>query len=370
MTIENVYLFSKNLTQRHGGTKEDRKKYFIFLPFVPLCLCVIKFGLIAVLFLLPVFLHAQNSGYFYDSISGEIRFIHRLTWTEDENARRYEVIIEREEAGEYRELFQEFTTALFIEVPLLPGKYRCRVITYDFLNRPGPVPEWKYIEVFADLVYSTELRSGEGSPLDPEPVQYEQAHLEQAHLEQAHSEQVRLAGIPVDLFLSAAWMPLFTISDGGNSFFQRDMALSGAAVRFGAVWAENFFNINLGLELPVSYIFLRTGSGEHAHLLTFALNLLALKWLPGNSAERVPMAITFRLGAGYGFLFTNDKDTAASFSGAQSIHINAGVSFLLFVMDMRNEFRLYLETGLDYAHWFTSPTSYYFRPWLGIGWEF
>jgi hypothetical protein len=277
---------------------------------------------------------------------GETSFIQRLTWTEDEYARRYEVIIEKEEEGEYRDLFQEFTTELFIEISLLPGKYRCRVITYDFLNRPGPLPEWKYIEVLAVL--------------DPEPVYYEQVHIEQAHLEQDHLTDDPVK--KVDLFLSAAWAPSFTISDGGNRFFERDMALSGATVRFGVVWAESYFNINPGLELPVSYIFLRTGSGEQAHLLTFALNLFGLKWLPGNR-----MALSFRLGAGYGFLFTDDADTAASFSGAQSIHINAGVSFLLFVMDVRNSFRLYLEIGLDYAHWFTSPTSYYFRPWVGIG---
>jgi hypothetical protein len=135
------------------------------------------------------------------------------------------------------------------------------------------------------------------------------------------------------------------------------------------IWAKNFFNINPGLELPVSYIFFNTGTGEQSHLLTFGLNLTALKRLPegnldphgsrrrvpGNRTERVPAeqvpaALTFRLGAGYGLLFTD------------AAHITAGVSFLLFVTD-----NLYLETGLDYAHRFTSPASYYFRPGIGIG---
>jgi hypothetical protein len=250
-------------------------------------------------------------------IAQEGRLIQRLTWPEDEYARRYEVVIEKEEVGEYRGLFQEFTTELFIEVPLLPGKYRCRVITHDYMNRPGPVPEWKYIEVLAvtdpiELVHTTD---------DAAPVQ--------------------LVDKKVNLFFSAAWTPLFTISDGGNRFFGQSPILSGATVRFGVVWARNFFTINPGLELPVSYSF-----GQE-HLLTFGLNLLAMKRLPGDRT-----ALTFRLGVGYGFLFTDDG----------AAHINAGVSFLLFVMD-----NLYLETGLDYAHWFTSPASYYFRPWLGIG---
>jgi hypothetical protein len=274
-------------------------------------------------FLFSPFLLAQN---------GETRFIQRLTWSEDEYARRYEVLIEKEEEGEYRGLFQEFTTELFIQVPLLPGKYRCRVITHDFLNRPGPVPEWKYIEVLASL--------------DPNVVNRTD-DIELVHTSDS-AEPVRLAD-KFNIFLSAAWMPSFTISDGGNRFFERNMSLSGASVRFGVVWARSFFNINPGLELPVSYHFFHIGSGEPAHLLGFGINLTALKRLPGNRT-----ALTFRLGAGYGLLFTDDG----------AAHINAGVSFLLFVMD-----HLYLETGLDYSHWFTSPTSYYFRPWLGIGFK-
>jgi hypothetical protein len=286
---------------------------------------------------------------------GETRFMQRLTWPEDEYARRYEVIIEKEEEGEYRELLQEFTTALFIEVPLLPGKYRCRVITHDYLNRPGPVPDWKYIDVLAVL--------------EPGPVNgtddYEQVHLELAQTtvdaEPVRYEQVRLAD-KLDIFLSAAWTPSFTISDEGKRFFGQSPALSGATVRFGVVSTRSYFDINPGLELPVSYNFFNTGT-DKTTLLTFALNLTALKWLSGNKT-----ALTFRLGAGYGLLFTDnapsadDASTAASFSGRKPIHINAGVSFLLFVMK-----HLYLETGLDYAHWFTSPASYYFRPWLGIG---
>jgi hypothetical protein len=281
---------------------------------------------------------------------GESGFIQRLTWVEDEYARRYEVIIENEEEGEYRELFQEFTTALFIEVPLLPGKYRCRVITHDFLNRPGPVPEWKYIEVFAVL--------------DSEPV-HGTDDIELIHSELAQTtvgaDSVRLAD-KVDLFLSTAWTPSFTISDGGNRFFKRDMALSGATVRFGVVLKESYFDINPGLELPVTYSFFNTGSGEQAHLLAFGINLTALKQLPGNRT-----ALTFRLGAGYGHLFTDDADAADSFSGGKSFHINAGVSFLLFVMEQRNGFRMYLETGLDYTQMLPDLSSSCFRPWIGVG---
>jgi hypothetical protein len=274
-------------------------------------------------------LFAQNSGYFYDSISGETRFIQRLTWSEDEYAQRYELIIEKEE-GEYRGLFQEFTTALFIQVFLLPGKYRCMVITHDFLDRPGPVPEWKYIEV---------------AVMDPEAVDYEQNHLTD-DIELVHSELARTtvdAGTQVILFLGAAWMPSFTVSDRGNRFFRGAMSLAGVAGRFGVVWANpNYFNP--GAELAVSYNAFGSDTGA-GHLLAFTLNLSALKWLPGDRTS-----LTFRLGAGCSFFLPNNG----------TAHANIGVSFLLFIMK-----NWYLETGLDYAHSLPAPSSSCFRPWIG-----
>jgi hypothetical protein len=101
------------------------------------------------------------------------------------------------------------------------------------------------------------------------------------------------------------------------------------------------------LELAAFYSFMDANSGGQVHLWGIGLNLLVLKWLPGDK-----MALTFRLGAGYSTHF----------------QMNMGVSFLLFVMD-----NWYLETGLDYAHWFTDanpdlhPSS--FRPWIGVGFK-
>jgi hypothetical protein len=67
------------------------------------------------------------------------------------------------------------------------------------------------------------------------------------------------------------------------------------------------------------------------------------------------MALTFRLGAGYNLLLPEDG----------TFHVNMGISFLLFVMN-----HLYLETGLGYAYWFSTPPANIFRPWIGIGWRF
>jgi hypothetical protein len=277
--------------------------------------------ILAVLFFLPVIVQAQSE---------EVRLIQRLTWNSGIYVMRYEVVIEKEEEGAYRELLREYTAELFIEVPLLPGKYRCLVIPHDFLDKPGEASEWMYIEVLAlhpkpdDVLPEFSLSdTGAGSPVDE-------------------------TGIKANLFLSVAWMPSFTIYDEENRFFGNKISLAGAIGRFGVVWPKwNFFNP--GLELAASYSFFDAISGGNVHLWGLALNLSALRWL---SVDR--MALTFRLGAGYSVHF----------------HSNMGVSFLLFFMNQRNKFHLYMETGLDYNYWFTDPPASCFRPWVGAGWRF
>jgi len=94
---------------------------------------------------------AQNSGYFIDDEGGQPRFIQRLAWSGGEYAARYEVVIERDYGGTYRNHSREFTTELYINTSLQPGRYRFRVIPRDILGRPGQASEWKYIEVLPAL---------------------------------------------------------------------------------------------------------------------------------------------------------------------------------------------------------------------------
>jgi hypothetical protein len=394
-----------------------------------------SFVLLTVFFFLPVLLSAQTA---------EIRFTQRLIWTGDEYARRYEVVIEREDGGRYLDLRREFTTALFIEVSLLPGKYRFRVIPYNFLDQPRNPSEWMYIEVLAalfpvlddippefflsdtgsgaalyemrvsgkNLVPGAEIfmRGPGGEHIVPFEVQtggddthvrlffekdqfvagvYELVVINPGGLqtgrsgiifpppERVQSERVQLAGDKVNLFLSAAWLPSFTVYDEGNRFFGREMSLAGVAARFGVVWAKPDY-LTPGLELLVSYNFF----DDSVHLLAFGLNLSALKRLPeGNldpsgSRRRVPgerTALMFRLGAGYSALLPDPAAEAGGIANGSShgsppadgaVHVNIGISFLLFVMK-----NLYLETGLDYAYWFTNPPTgtSSLRPWVGVG---
>jgi ribosome modulation factor len=107
-----------------------------------------SFLAIVILLGLAPFVQAQNAGYFIvDTESGEHRFMQRLAWSGGEYALRYEVILEREVGGRYTAHLRDFTSSLFIEVSLPPGKYRFRVIPYDILDKPGEGSEWVNIEV-------------------------------------------------------------------------------------------------------------------------------------------------------------------------------------------------------------------------------
>jgi len=109
--------------------------------------------LAALLLLTPAsFLKAQTAGYFLES-----RFVQRLVWSEDKYTLRYEVVIEKKEDKGYRQTLRKFTDTSFIEVSLEPGKYRYRVIPYDFRNQPGDSSEWKDFEIHA--VIKPELHS-------------------------------------------------------------------------------------------------------------------------------------------------------------------------------------------------------------------
>jgi hypothetical protein len=101
-------------------------------------------SLLIALFLLPaLFIQAQTE---------PSRFVHRLTWTRDASAIHYEVVIEREDAGVYREMYREFTDLSYVEYSFSPGRYRFRVIPYDFLFRAASPSAWMNFEVRPALI--------------------------------------------------------------------------------------------------------------------------------------------------------------------------------------------------------------------------
>jgi hypothetical protein len=360
---------------------------------------------------------AQDLSYFLDTSGSEPRFIQHLSWIGDENASRYEVVFENEVGGRYQELHREFTTALFIEVSLAPGKYRCHVIPSDFLNRTGEV-SWISFEVLTairpelddalvEFVYSdkdtvyemiffgkglvpgadiylrvlSDARVASDEHIVPSEVyinedgsevqlffnkkqltsgDYELIIKNPGGLETSRNGiTVTLSPadrLKINLFLTAAWMPSITIYDKGNRFFD-DGSPIGAAVRLGIIFTKPDV-ISLGAELTEAWSVLYDGSDERATHIDSTVNFFMRKQSP---AEKT--ALTFRLGIGLSLPLFGYNDDSPPFTDL--FYTNTGVSLLVFVWN-----NLYMEGGIDYAHWFSRPFSGNFRPWVGVGWRF
>jgi hypothetical protein len=159
-----------------------------------------------------------------------------------------------------------------------------------------------------------------------------------------------------NLFLGAAWMPSITIYDEGNRFFDGGWSPLGAAIRFDIVSTTGI--INLGAELTEAWGVLYDGSGGRATHIDSTVNFLMRNRSPGGKT-----ALTFRLGIGFSLpLFGHNEDSPPF---ADSFYTNIGVSFLVFVWN-----NVYMEGGIDYAHWFIGPYSGNYRPWFGVGLRF
>ena len=81
---------------------------------------------------------------------------HRIAWTKDDYALRYEVLIEKEENNKYSPVLREFTEEPFIYISLPPGNYRLRVISYDFRDIPGEGTGWKNFKVLGVTAQNSE----------------------------------------------------------------------------------------------------------------------------------------------------------------------------------------------------------------------
>jgi hypothetical protein len=156
----------------------------------------------------------------------------------------------------------------------------------------------------------------------------------------------------INVFLTAAYMPLSPLYYEEEKRFPGDrLSVIGATGRLGLSFTR-WDLFDPGVELAASWCLSDADSGARTQPLSLGLNLFAQKWLPHEK-----LAFTFRAGAGYTLLLPDWNH----------IHINMGVSFLWVFA-----FNLYMETGLDYNHWFTeSPFgSACLRPWIGLGWRF
>ncbi|MDR0442866.1 MAG: hypothetical protein LBH44_05630 [Treponema sp.] len=377
--------------------------------------------LLAVMFLLTLPLAAQNEsapGYYEE----EGRFIQRLAWTGDGYALRYEVIIEKENKTQYSRVLQDFTDKYFIEVSLPPGKYRYRIIPYDFLNVPHPGSAWVHFEILAvqkpkldyllresisddgetayTLFISKEntdsgaeiyLRSPESVIITPVVISIMEEGIRLVFVsdelvpeinyelvirnpggQETIRGGIRIAGPEPDTFFKsltiyagAAWMPVVPVYGGMEQQFGQAPYPSGAALYVGM----NFNKPELfhpGAEFAVSWYAFDKDIIEYniaTDTVTFDFNLTARKWFWDEKA-----AVTLRAGVGLSQITITCLISSQEqpFQLDRNIpHANLGASFLWSAQG-----HLYLEAGFCYNFFLTNDASVSLRPWLGICWQF
>ena len=262
--------------------------------------------ILLLLALIP-FLEAQSS----PPEEAKEQSVQLLRWSGGEYAFSFEVIIEKEENGEYLNVVREFTKIFFFEVTLPLGNYRYQVIPYDYLDQPGQASEWAYFEV-------------RPTP-EQKPIKYQQ---------------------PFNIYAGTCWIPLLPVYGEG---FGKSPALPGAAFRSGII--SNSSLVNVGPELTVCWYAI-----EKQHMVTVEFNLVSQILFPNNA-----IALCFRLGAGF-YLPVGAEGIPFPDSMLDAFYTNVGISFRLVLWK-----HLYLETGIDYAHLFTDIASGGIRPWAGIG---
>ena len=320
-----------------------RSTFFIFLFFVILSPC----------------LQAQTRT--------ETRSI-RLVWTADSNAMNYEVKVEVNDKGDFKPVAHELTQESSITVTLPIGRYRCQVIPYDFLEKPGRASRWISFEVKSAL-----SRERPAKPADKTTQEISVNYAE---------DSGKKRFLPVDLYASAAWLPLIPVYGQIEFSFVEKPTPLGTGIRFGALYPGLEF-FTPGLELTSSW-FVSTDTSttvlpdtvyeqkKSGNAFTVGLNAVAQKELASS------MALAMRLGAGLA-ISTEEKSDPASLKYAlppytkKTVfywHTLIGVSFLYHFNQ-----RVFFEAGIDYNHFFKTEESPgdqpgCIRPFLGAGVKF
>ena len=257
----------------------------------------------------------------------EQRYVQQLVWIGDTYTLKYEVVIEKDEGGGYKTFLREFTEKPGLLVSLPVGKYRYRVIPYDYLEQPGEASGWETIEV----------KPAPGAAGD--------------------------TASPINLYVSASLTPLFPLYGRMREIFGTKFHAAGASVRFGALYNKLQW-FNPGLELSTSWYALNNAKSVDiigSQTGVTGINIVAQKPLPNK------MAVTVRAGAAMLYQVSEvNMEDYSYWTGGLATQINLEASFMWFAYK-----RLYLEAGLGFYHMLNNDgNSGILRPWIGVGWQF
>jgi len=363
---------------------------------------------------------AEEKGYYVEYTDGNIRFVQRLKWYGGEYILNYEVLILVDNNG-YKEYSREKTEDNFLLVSLPPGKYRYCVIPFDLLGKRGETSEWIDFEVKQALQPVIESFTPYAFHLDqnfervltvtganfmdecniflqsktdflvPErviivggtEVQIYFRDMElitgeyDIHIRNPGGLEDQLGGFtvdymkPMDFFLKLAWTPGFSglrLYDyyAGQYFFP-----AGFSFTFQTVNSRRGI-LNGGVELAASLLFMDSGISllpdddflvivpdimSQASLLSFDLNFVMQRRF---NRERTIFSFRFGVGVVLPIGFESDM-----LEDDFIIQLNLAADFLF---RLNNYF--FLEAGLDYNYYVSSPITGIVRPRLGLSFKF
>ena len=101
----------------------------------------------------------------YSQTAGQERRV-RIPWLAAEYTDHYEVEIEKEDSGEYREHKKEVTEELFNIISLPQGEYRYRVTPRNILGEAGEASRWRFFEVPPPAAAATDEQTAISEPDD------------------------------------------------------------------------------------------------------------------------------------------------------------------------------------------------------------
>ncbi|MDR1390081.1 MAG: hypothetical protein LBJ31_08925 [Treponema sp.] len=358
---------------------------------------------------------SANGSYFIRRSNGGIEIIQRLSWPQDDNAYRYEVVIEREE-GESREVYREFVNDPFVEVSLRPGNYWYYVNIFNMLNRLEyttnrasfsvvlalqPVlqrfaPRRFYLE--DGLAWDLELEGSnfieettvylepltmEGEPVFPKDytfsekgarVVFDPQELKKGDYrvvvenpgglnDSRDSLAVKL--IRPQTGVSLSYAPLVPLNGYLFDLFD-GFYFIGATIKADRTFLKTKWGGYFGIEGSLSWNYLSTRKNNMdvtGHLADLQAGLFLRK-------QMFPMVFNFYAGLGLGSVFLLEFDYRVIKSDPYnnlSPLFGVGASFQWFFNR-----HLYGDLGAKYIYLLTRETAHpsYIRPSLGLGWRF
>jgi len=333
---------------------------------------ILYYFLFIILFTSPLWAQSPGGRYVVEQ-----RYVQKLEWIGDNYTLKYEVVIEQEDGGGaqggaqggYKAYIREFTEKPGFQVSLPSGKYRYRVIPYDYLEQPGEASGWVEININPPPIVSVEVQKADDGSYVLHPYENEQIVPGVNRIVINNTDNTVITGVDeteklLNLYVSASWTPVIPLYGRMNEIFGNGLFISGASVRFGAFYNKPRW-LKPGIEFLASWYTLYNYEGNDS--ITVQTGVTGLNITTQKEFSYPKIVTTLRVG--FAFTYQVNELNVEGYSntaGGLIPQINFEASILWFAYK-----RLYIETGLGFNHLIDKDdNSGCLCPWIGVVWRF